>query len=181
MTCISLDLATVCGWAIGKFPVVPLSPLEMIVRKPPKPLSGVWRNDESAVGPFLLKYERWLTGKILEHGVTAIIFESPVLPSGGKDANGKQRKGVSIQTARKLMGLAGITQMVAHRLGIKWTREAAPSSVKFYFCGSGRPGKDGIMEMCDKLSWQYTTDDEADALALHCFGSDLFYRERLEA
>lgn len=166
---IALDLATVLGYAVGRLPALPITQLEAIVTKPPKPLSGFHRVAQAgiSVGEFLSAYADWFEGIVDEHQPTGIIFEAPILPAKTNPA-----------TVRKLVGLAGITQMLAFERGVRWVREAQPSSVKKHICGSGAPGKDGVQRAILERGWQFATDDEADALALWDYAAHIAYRER---
>lgn len=169
---LALDLATMTGWAVGRAPVHPLTQLEAAVARPPQPLSGAHRvaPPGTGVGPFLAAYRDWLGVMLDEHQPAGLIFESPILP-----------RVTSPATVRKLTGLAGITQMIAHDRGIRWLREAQPSSVKRHICGDGGPGKAGVMRAIAERGWVVASDDEADALALLDYAAHLLLRERRAA
>lgn len=166
---IALDLATLLGFTVGRLPPRPLTQLEAAVLKPPKPLSGVHRiaPPGTPVGPFLLAYLRWLVGMVFEHEPDGMIYEKPILPSK-----------TTPQTVEKLVGLAGITQMVAADHKIRWVRSAQPSTVKLHICGNGGPGKDGVQAAIIARGWAFIDDNEADALALHDYAGHLYARER---
>jgi crossover junction endodeoxyribonuclease RuvC len=169
---LALDLATALGWALGRISARPLTQLEAAVQKPRQPMSGVFRIAPvgTAVGPFLAAYETWLSAMIAQHAPAGIIFEAPILP-----------KKTTPATVRKLVGLSGMTEKVAHQRGITWVREAQPSTVKLHICGNGGPGKAGVQNAIRARGWTFATDDEADALAVHDYGAHLFARERLAA
>jgi len=168
----ALDLATTTGWAIGRLPIRPLTPMEATVLKPPQPLSGVRRfgRPGCAVGSFADDAERWMVGMIAEHRPAGIIFEKPVLPTK-----------TNPETVMRLNGLAVLLQMAAHRAGIAWTRTAQPSTIKKHFCGFGGPGKESVMAACLARGWSFTDDNEADALALWDFAATIAAREGLAA
>lgn len=166
---LALDLATVTGWAVGPLPRRPLTLLEATVRKPPQPLSGIQRiaRPGTNVGKFLSNYADWLELMIEEHKPQGLIFEAPILPAHG-----------NMVSTRKLVGLAGVTEMVAHDMGIRWVREGYPSQIKLHICGFGGPGKDGVKAAIRARGWSFADDNEADALALHDYAGHLFAQER---
>jgi Holliday junction resolvasome RuvABC endonuclease subunit len=143
--------------------------LEACAAKPPQPLSGVARFSGD-VGPFLSSFEAWLSKMLNQHRPGGIIFESPILPAETNPA-----------TVMKLNSLAGITQMVAFRRGIRWVRSAQPSTVKKHFSGSGKKGKQNVMDACRARGWVYEDDNMADALALWDFAATLFHGEKARA
>jgi len=169
---LSLDLATAVGFAVGRLPARPLTQLEAMALKPPQPVSGVFyvASPGTAVGPYLASYRSWLNGMLDEHQPAGLIFEAPILPRKTTPA-----------TVRKLVGLSGITQMVAHERGITWVREAQPSTVKRHICGDGGPGKSGVQRAILARGWTFSADDEADALALFDMAAHIHYRERAAA
>lgn len=170
---LAIDQATLSGWAWGKLPVQPLTPLEAMAVKPPKPLSGVKRIGPKgcSIGRFLIEAEAWLNAMIDQHQPAGIIYERAILDP----------KLTGYDTALKLMGLAGTIEKVAAQRGISWVRGAQPSSVKKHFCGSGRPGKEGIKEACLARGWVHQDDNEADALALLDYAAHLYAQERAAA
>jgi Holliday junction resolvasome RuvABC endonuclease subunit len=165
-----MDLASTTGWAFSPLPAVPLTQLEAVTQKPPQPRSGVHRIAEpgTGVGAFLSAYRAWLIGMLREHEPAGLIFEAPILP-----------RGTNIATVRKLTGLSGVTQMVAHDRRIGWVREAQPSQIKLHICGDGSKGKGGVMRAIAERGWTFETDDEADALALLDLAGHIYYRERM--
>lgn len=166
---LALDLSSHCGFAVGRLPSRPLTPMEMAVVKPQQPLSGV-AHFSGEVGPFLIAFEEWLNSMFDQHRPTGVIYESPVLPTL-----------TTPQTVMKLMGLAGVLLMVCHHRRVRWVRQAQPSTVKKFICGSGRPGKDGVKNAIRSFGWAFEDDNESDSLALHCFAADLYLKERAAA
>ena len=166
---LALDLATVSGFAVGRLPARPVTPMEMAVTKPPQPISGVKRIGEPgcSLGVFLDQAEQW--GRLLfeTYRPNGIIIEMPVLPAR-----------TTPSTVRKLMGLFGVFNMLAHRNGVVWVREAQPSTVKKFICGDGSPGKENVMRAISSFGWKYKTDDESDSLALWVYAADLYAKER---
>lgn len=165
---LALDIATNTGWAYARVPHRLTTALEAAQAKPPQPQSGTYRVRGVGIGPALDEYERWLTGLLNELRPAGVIFEAPVL-SG---------RLTSLATARKLYGLAGLTEMVAHRAGIEWVREAQPASVKKHFAGNGRAKKPDMEAACRQRGWTFADDNEADALAVWDYGCAILHDER---
>jgi len=151
---LALDLATVTGWAIG----VPGG----------EPVAGSHRIAEpgAALGRFLAGYSDWLADRITVLEPCMLIFEAPIL-TGHRTA---------LDTARKLMCLAGVTELIAHRREIP-CYEADTGEVTKHFTGRARyPGKSyqarraakkrSVMDQCAALGWRAADDNAADALAL---------------
>lgn len=166
---LAIDGATMLGWSFGPLMARPLTQLEAATLKPPKPLSGVHRiaPPGTDIGPFLHAYRIWLEGMFATHRPAGLIFEAPIIP----------RKTTPI-TVRKLAGIAGIAQMVAHEHGLMWVREVSPTQVKLHICGDGTGGKAGVMRAIAERGWTFETDDVADALALWDLAGHIYYRER---
>jgi len=95
-----------------------------------------------------------LEPKVREVEATLIIFEAPILPAQTQMA-----------TTRKLQGMAGVTEMVCHRLGIE-VAEVATSQVKKALTGSGRADKDQMMSAARLYGFEPTCSDEADAFGI---------------
>lgn len=167
---LALDLATMVGWACGPLPRRPLTLIEATVQKPPQPRSGTFRValPGAGVGRFLASYGDWLQMMLDEHAPQGICFESPILP-----------KKSNVVTSRKLIGLAGVTEMMAHDYDIRWVREVAPSSVKLHISGYGGPGKEHVKQAIMARGWRFADDNESDALAIWDFAGHLFARERV--
>ena len=143
-----LDLATVTGWAEW-------SPGDKF------PRSGTVRLPSTGkeVGRFLVAYEKWLDGFLKVSRPDVVVFEAPVL--GPK---------THIDTARKLMCLAGNTEMIALKNGIDRHWEVKVQTVRKHFCGTGNgPSakmKKLVQEACLARNWRFKDDNEADALAI---------------
>jgi len=126
------------------------------------------------VGRFLCAYEDWLRRLIDRVEPSLIVFEAPVLPRAKfNKITKKVDGGVSLMTARKLNGLAGVTEMVAHREGLP-SAEVQPAQVKQALTGRGNAKKHEMVAACRAfgLSPQtYTFEgrlasDEADAFGV---------------
>lgn len=141
----------------------------MATLKPAQPESGI-KQFSGALGDALARFEKWLNEMFDRFKPAGVIFESPILPQKTTPA-----------TVRKLMSMAGILQMVCHRRGVRWIREAQPSSLKLFISGHGGKGKGRVMAAIASFGWSFSTDDEADALALFVYAADLYAAERRRA
>jgi Holliday junction resolvasome RuvABC endonuclease subunit len=170
--CLALDLGTNLGWTMGSFLARPLTLIEAATIKPKQPLSGAHRiaPPGTPVGRFLSLYADWLQKMIETHRPLGLAFESPILP-----------KATSAQTVRKLMSLAGVTEMMGFDYGIRWIREAQPSSVKLHISGNGGPGKENVQNAIIARGWTFSTPDEADSLAVWDWAAHQYARERQAA
>ncbi len=106
------------------------------------------------IGAFLQAYTEWLT--IALDGVDLCVFEAPILP-----------RQTSLQTLRKLYGLAGVTEQVCHMRGIK-CREVNLMSVKAFVCPRMR-SKDEMVRAIRLYGYDPKTTDEADAIGIRLF------------
>lgn len=144
---LALDLATVSGFAFWR------PGME-------RPLSGTLRMPKTGedVGWFVEDYHGKLCDLLTVHQPELIIFEAPLL-----------RATTSIDTARKLMGLALMTEFVCRQRRLKY-REANNASIRKHFIGCGRGDRKTLKAMtikaCQDRGWRPVDDNEADALAL---------------
>lgn len=160
---LALDLATNTGACWGEGDDLPCLSSERM------PSTG----DE--VGPFLCAFEDWL--RMMLDGVAPgcrIVFEAPVLPRAKINKFTKKLEGgVSLITTRKLQGLAGVLEMVAHREGLS-CHEIQPSEAKLALAGKGNAKKHEMVAACRAYGLDpktYTVDglpasDEADAFGV---------------
>lgn len=125
-----------------------------------------------AVGPFLIAYERWLAESLTVWQPEVVAFEAPWVG------------GVTHQdTARKLMCLAGVTEMACLKApSVQRHFEANNASVRKHFLGKGRGDRKELkrlaIDACRARGWDPENDDEADALALldylaHCINEPI--------
>jgi hypothetical protein len=141
---LALDLATQTGWAAWHKHVTSVGSAHF----------------KGTVGEALNAYQLWLierAGPLCEGGLV-IVFETPwVGPKTHQDV------------ARKLQGLAGVTEMVAHQLGVR-CMEANNASVLLHFTGKGggkrKEKKARTITACNERGFHPRNDDEADAIAL---------------
>ncbi len=151
MNILALDLATSTGWATWHHHVTSFGSAQF----------------KGKVGPALHAYQLWLIERagLLCEGGLVIIFETPWI--GRKTHQ---------QTARKLQGMAAVTDMVVHQLGCR-SFECLTAQVLKHWTGNGggkRPEKKArTIAACNARGFNPSNDDEADALALldyaaHC-------------
>jgi hypothetical protein len=150
MKLLALDLATCTGFALGS---TEQGVLEHGSHR-------ILKTGED-VGLYLVTFRDWLLALVARTDPWTIYFEAPVLL--GRDKT-------SLNTLRKLYGLAGMTEVVAHDRGID-CREANTSNIVTHFCGKGSPRygderKKATMAKCRERGWTITDDNDADALAL---------------
>lgn len=141
---LALDLATQTGFCFG-----PADTGEV-------PVIGHIRMPKTGpdVGAFLCAWEDWLNPWVREVEPTLIVFEAPILAGQ-----------TQIATTRKLQGMAGVTEMVGHRLGIE-VAEVATSQVKKALTGNGRAEKADMMAAARHYGFDPQTSDEADAFGI---------------
>jgi crossover junction endodeoxyribonuclease RuvC len=145
---IFLDLATRIGWAHGKIGS--------------EPQYGAYRLPSTGedVGLFIDAFDAWIGTNFFWRfhcdDRTLVAYESPILP-----------RQTSLQTTRKLQGLAAHLEWRAHRHGAE-IREAHLQQVKLFWTGNGRADKPAMIARAVKLGYlelQAEHHDEADALA----------------
>lgn len=141
---LALDLATQTGFCFG-----PADTGEV-------PTIGHVRMPSTGpdVGRFLCAWQDWLEPKVREVEPTLLIFEAPILAGQ-----------TQIATTRKLQGMAGVTEMVAHRHGIE-VAELSTSTVKKALTGSGRAEKADMMAAARAYGFDPQVSDEADAFGI---------------
>lgn len=164
---LALDLATWTGHALWRPGL-------------DKPRSGVLRLPKTGedVGRFVFVYEQWLSAYLGFERPRYVVFEAPWI--GEK---------TSQETARKLLGLSVVTELVCHRFkdGGADCRylETNNQTVRTHFLGQGsrsnnrrREGEDlrdalkrMTVETCEAKGWPVDDDNEADALAVLDFAA----------
>lgn len=154
---LALDIATITGWAIG--------PINATA-----PLNGSHRiaAPGADIAYTLVKFERWLLDFLTVKTPSLVVFEAPVPRSA---AHG-------FQTARKLLGLIAVCELVCFRSGIQ-CREAAIQTVRKHFCGNGRADKEAVQAMCAARGWAFADDNAADALALWSYSAETLKRRNI--
>lgn len=160
----ALDLATSIGWARWHSPKTVACGNKLLPKSGPD------------VGTFVDKFEEWLTGMLRVDQPELVVFEAPLVYEGTHQ-----------DTARKLLGLAVMTEFACKRAACRYL-EVNVSDVRTHFLGTGygkhalrKPGevknwqavRRMTFERCKLKGWLPDTDDEADALAVldyaaHC-------------
>lgn len=154
MNLLALDLATVTGWAGWNG----------------SPTSFGTVKFRGETGLAFAAYHSWLVKKINEftdgENRPVIVFEKPWVNAS-----------TSQDTARKLMGFAVVTEMVAHELECRCL-EVGTKTVMRHFTGAGggkrADKKARVIAACLARGLEVCDNNEADALALldyaaHCF------------
>lgn len=156
---LALDLATVTGFAVGDadYPPAP-TPLEKAGgASSPAYLSGSHRiaPPNTGIGQFLHRFDLWLSDQITVHAPSLVVFEAPILRDGH----------TAIDTARKLMCLAGHVELVCYRREVRCL-EAHLQTIKKHATGNGRAGKEEVTAAAVRRFGPVADDNEADALWL---------------
>lgn len=171
---LALDLSTRTGWAVCGPDYRPATPLEAVNGAPRADVrSGVHviASPGAPIGPFLNAFHVWLGNKIELHKPHALVFEAPIL-TGGK---------TSLDTARKLMALAALTELIAWQAEMPIVREVNVASVKKFWTGNGHARKDEMMAAARARGFAPRDDNEADALAVMEFAAEMLGRRRSAA
>lgn len=163
---LALDLATVLGWAWASKDAVHTWPRTMLEAQAFKPgagglfRSGAHRLAEpgSSDGIVGAAYREWLEQHLRFFQPTWIVFEAPLPPTGSIARR-------SLRTARRLMGLAFLTDVIAHEAGLE-AREVHISTVKRHFTGHGNAKKPAMIAACHARGIDVKSPDEADAVAV---------------
>jgi hypothetical protein len=148
---LALDLATTTGFVAGAIGGTPVHGSKRLA-------------SPGASGPEVFGgYIAWLVDMIKVHAPRVVVYEAPLAPSIVK---GK----TNVNTVRRLMGLAALTEGVAYRMGIYTVLEATVADVRQHFIGRrnlpGDEGKRAVAMRCRQLGYEPTDDNAADALAL---------------
>ena len=142
MKILALDLATHTGWACGDADGEPRFGVK-VIGKPGE-----------EIGKFASLFDEWFFHFVAEEEPRMIVFESPILAAKTTPA-----------TARKLMGLAFLTELVAYRWGIE-CREVHLQQVKKFMTGNGRADKAAMIAAARGHGWLVNDDNAADALGV---------------
>lgn len=159
MRILALDVATSTGWALGA---------------PGRPARhGIYtiQSRGERLGAYLSDYSFWLARKIVEGEPDRLVFEAPIITAD-----------TSLMMARKLYGLAGLTEMVALVNGMSPDQifEIESSAWRASFLGSHYPVRrrgmpKGTMRrlfkaaaatVCKLHGYTPVGEDDADALGI---------------
>lgn len=143
----TLDLATRTGWASAP----PDVPTTGDVRHGVK----LFPSTGDDVGAFLDAYDTWINDMLTVEKTGLVVFEAPILSSGK----------MNVSTSRKLMGLAGHTELVCRRRGIP-CREVNISTVKKELAGTGHADKGLMISAARAEGFDVVDDNAADACGI---------------
>lgn len=141
---LALDLGTTTGWALGKRD----EKGELIV-------SGIQVNKNGRFeggGMRYLRFNRWLTEMIEEHGVKLVVFE-------------EVRRHLGTDAAHVYGGLLGQLTATCEAKGVAYEGHTV-QAIKKFATGKGNANKDAMMTAVKGWGYCPQDDNEADALAL---------------
>lgn len=164
--CLSLDTGTATGWAVGDISAGVQGALDVAASGWKAEASGTKQfASDISMARFFCDYEAWLKRMLAEYQPHGIIFESPLLSQ-------------NLNTARKLLGICALIQMLGPKRYTDWLHEAKPSEVRKHFCGNSPrkrvDAKAAVIAACRQRGWPTRTEDEADALALWSYSAVLY-------
>lgn len=142
---LALDLATKFGWAFGSGGEHPRSGSVAL---------PIYRPRDARFAA----YSDWLADAITTFQPSRIVYEAPLPAPGVPNATNQE-------TARILLGMAAITDLIAWRRDVPCF-DVNLSSVRAHFCNSGRAKKPEVIRTCHLRGWSPADDNEADALAI---------------
>ena len=152
---LSLDLATLTGFAVGNFGE--------------RPYFGAQQFEGGHNGRCLFQFRTWLIEMIMFHEPALIIFESVMTFNKTQPA-----------VAARLHGLAGMTEAVIAELNEAGRKircyEANPSTVKLFWTGKGNSKKSVMVDRARACGFKVHDDNAADAVAIwhysvKCYGT----------
>lgn len=158
---LSLDLATVTGWAACSADYVTNWTPDLVIPDGAAMQYGLtngykdFRIHGSDVGSKLAALMEWLEEMISVHDPRVLVFEAPFVQA----QSGK----VNLNTARLLMSMAGIAEAMASKHGLK-SFECNVQRVKEQACGTARAKKPEITSAARDKGWNPANEDAADAL-----------------
>jgi Holliday junction resolvasome RuvABC endonuclease subunit len=155
MTLLALDIAGLCGWALG-------GPADGAPRTGTWLLHGL---DDYGLDRSLATLHETVREFCRCHSVEIVAIEAPMIPHNR-----------SSHTAVALISLVAVARAAAHRHGSRLLL-AHVQTVRKHFCGEGRPDnpKLAVMERCRLLGWSAADDNCADAAALWCWAMSKSY------
>ncbi|MGD9884601.1 MAG: hypothetical protein AB7E70_21660 [Hyphomicrobiaceae bacterium] len=173
---LALDLATTVGWASaapGYRAVLPISARHGVQEWAAN--LALMRSGSHRIAPpgaglpeFFHAFDLWLADMITVHQPDLLIFEAPII-AGGK---------TSVETARKLMGLAVLTELTGYRRSIPKVREENVITVKKHWTGHGRADKRMMIDAARQRGFEPADDNAADALALADYAAAMIERKQ---
>lgn len=158
---LSLDLATVTGWAVCSADYVRNWTPDLVIPDGAATQYGLtngykdFRIHGSDVGSKLAALIEWLEEMISVHDPRVLVFEAPFVQ--------KDPKKVNHNTALLLMSMAGIAEAMASKHGLK-AYQCNVQRVKEQACGTGHAKKPQITSAARDKGWNPANEDAADAL-----------------
>ncbi|MAX82378.1 MAG: hypothetical protein CL843_19640 [Crocinitomicaceae bacterium] len=158
---LSLDLATVTGWASCSADYVRNWTPDLVIPDGEATQHGLtngykdFRLHGSDLGAKLAALIEWLDEMIAVHDPRILVFEAPFVQT----QSGK----VNLNTARLLMSMAGIAEAMASKHNLK-VYECNVDRVKEQACGTARAKKPEITAAARDKGWNPANEDAADAL-----------------
>lgn len=134
----------------------------------PRTFSREFGEAGNPFGRIALIYKNWVVDFLKVTQPHLVVVEAPLLagvPLGRAEA-------------KILFGLPAVTELVCEIAGVRY-EEAAVSSVRKFFLGTARPGKNPkqfVFDRCRALNWPVKNTDEADSAALWCYAKARFDR-----
>lgn len=169
---LSLDAATVTGWAYGRPGEAPT-------------FGAVDHSGGGGNGEVQSKFRAWLFETCYTLHPDELVFESPYVPHIPKTPNPAKASLFNAKTLRRLYGLASVIEAVAWELRIQCSETTIGEISRFFtgkFSHGGRDNKKAaFIARAAQYGWQVHDDNEADALALWVMAEDTFcpgYNER---
>lgn len=157
-----MDLATrsgFCNWGPDRQPTIGNKDLS---------------HASSEVGRYLSIYEKWLIENITENKVDCVVFEAPILIRMGKKTTG-------IETAYKLMNLAGSTERVCWDLDVMCSSVQVSEWRKHFLGSGGYPtdqAKAMCVEKCKAIGLDPKYHDEAEAFGIMDYATAILRLEK---
>jgi hypothetical protein len=158
---LALDLASISGWALGE---PGGTPTHGYIR-----FAAPGSSHEAIFAAAC----RWMID-MMERRPTVVVFESPL-------ATSFKRGKTNASTTGLLWGLPAVIGAVAYMSGCYNIRKADTRDVRIHFIGSNPPrakAKAMTVLNCQRLGWNVTDDNEADALAIWHFMCTIIARSK---
>jgi hypothetical protein len=174
---LTLDPATVCGWAVGP-PGAQPPLLQWGARD-----FGSGRTN----GTIISMFRAWLNELCYQHRPSFCVFETPYIPRPPSPFAKKGAGGPPMNplVLRRLLGMTGQIEAICEEFRIL-CREATSGEFTKYMTGKGRfPGgrkekKRAVIDACRRYGCDVSDDNAADALALW-FYAESFVDDRAAA
>ena len=158
---LSLDLATTTGWAVCSADYVRSWSPDLVIPDGAAMQYGLingykdFRLHGTDLGAKLAALWDFLEEMVSVHDPRVLVFEAPFVQSDPNKTN--------LNTARLLMSMAGISEAIASKHGIK-SYECNVQRVKEQACGTATAKKPEITAAARDKGWGPKNEDAADAL-----------------